>query len=764
MLKNICSITALNPFSRVLKHPSRANPEQKEMKDVLNHGFFILFILLFCTIITINFLFNISNIIMKNNTLIFVLACMAIITGFKRTSMTENPFFTTYQTPFEVPPFDKIDTNHYLPAFHEGIKQDNEDIDKIVNNAGAPTFENTIYAFDRSGHLLTRVSKVFYNLKSANNNEQMQVIARQVDPLMSQHRDDIFLNEKLFLRIKAVYDKRNEMGLDSSQLRVTEKYYRDFERRGANLPADKKEELRKINAELSMLSLTFGENQLAETNKNFKLIIEDSADLAGLPVSIITGAAEEAATAGIKGWVFTLAKPSMIPFLQYANNRDLREKIYRGYFMRGNNGNANDNNDVVARIVNLRVKRAKLLGYDTYANYIIEDNMAKTPGNVYDFLNKLWTPALPNSKKEVAEMQKIIDREGGNFKLQPWDWWYYAEIVRKEKFDLDDSALRPYFSLSGVRDGMFMVANKLYGITFTQRTDLPVYVKDVETFEVKEADGSPLGILYLDYYPRDGKDAGAWCTDFRSAVTEKGKRIDPIVSLVCNFTKPSGNTPALLNWDEVTTLFHEFGHGLHALFTQGDYYRTAGSVPNDYVELPSQIMENWAGDPVVLKDYAKHYETGEIMPEELILKINNSGLFNQGFETVEYLAASILDMDFHTITDSLSLSVSDFEKASMNKIGLISEIIPRYRSTYFAHIFDGGYASGYYVYIWAAVLDADAFSAFRESGDVYNKELAARFRKYCLAESGDDEGMVQYNKFRGKDPSVEPLLKRRGLK
>ncbi|HEX2975398.1 MAG TPA: M3 family metallopeptidase, partial [Bacteroidales bacterium] len=519
-----------------------------------------------------------------------------------------------------------------------------------------------------------------------------------------------------------------------------------------------------LNAELSMLSLQFGENLLAETNKNFKLVIEDSADLDGLPESIRESAAAAATNAGVKGWVFTLDKPSWIPFLQYSTNRDLREKLYRGYFMRGDNGNANDNNEIVKKIVDLRAKKAHILGFPTYADYVIEENMAKTPVNVYDFLMKLWKPALPNSKKEVAEMQKIIDREGGSFKLQPWDWWYYAEKVRKEKYDLDDSQLRPYFKLSGVRDGMFMVANKLYGITFTQRTDLPVYEKDVEVFEVKEADGKPLGILYLDYYPRPGKGAGAWCTDFRSAITENGQRIDPVISVVCNFTKPSGSSPSLLTWDEVTTLFHEFGHSLHGLFTQGSYYRTAGSVPSDYVELPSQIMENWAGEPEVIRSYAKHYETGAPIPEELVSKIQKSSLFNQGFETVEYLAASLLDMDYHTVGDSLKVSVRDFEKDAMNKIGLIEEIIPRYRSTYFAHIFDGGYAAGYYVYIWAAVLDADAFSAFKESGDIYNQELAKKFRKYCLAESGDDEGMIQYNKFRGKDPSVEPLLKRRGLK
>ncbi len=698
------------------------------------------------------------------HTLIFAAACLLLASACKNNKVMDNPFFSEYNTPFGVPPFDKIDTTHYIPAFEEAIRQQKEEIEAIVNNPEAPDFNNTIYAFDRSGKLLTRVSYVFYNLNSANTNDQMQAIARRIDEPMTAHRDDIYLNEKLFERIKAVYDKRHELQLDSQQLRTTEKYYRDFERRGANLSAEKKDELRKLNAELSMLSLRFGENLLAETNKNFKLVIEDSADLAGLPAGVIASAAEAAKNAGVTGWLFKLDKPSMIPFLQYSEKRDLREKLYKGYFMRGNNGNQNDNNEIVSKLVNLRVQKAKLLGYNNYAEYVIDDNMAKTPGNVYDFLMKLWKPAVPNSKAEVAEMQKIINREGGNFKLMPWDWWYYAEKVRKEKFDLDDSALRPYLSLSNIRDGMFMVANKLYGITFTQRTDLPVYEKDVEVFEVKEADDSPVGILYLDYHPRDGKGAGAWCTGFRSAVTEDGKRIDPIVSLVCNFTRPAGDTPALLNWDEVTTLFHEFGHGLHSLFTEGNYYRVAGDVPNDYVELPSQIMENWAGDPEVLRSYAKHYQTGATMPEELIEKIQKSGLFNQGFETVEYLAASLLDLDFHTLTDPLGTSVGDFEKLSMSRIGLIEEILPRYRSTYFSHIFDGGYAAGYYVYIWAAVLDADAFAAFKESGDVYNPELAAKFRKYCLAESGYDEGMVQYEKFRGKQPAVEPLLKRRGLK
>ncbi len=706
-----------------------------------------------------------KHMIMKIQSLTLLTALMLLFAGCNSEKKRDNPFFSDYTTPFQVPPFDKIDSTDYLPAFMEGIKQHNAEIEAIINNTAAPDFANTILAFDKSGKLLTKVSKVFYNLNEAETNKQLQSIARQLSPVMSKHSDDIALNEKLFAKIKAVYEKRQELASDSQQLRVITKYFRDFERQGANLPPDKKDQLRKLNEELSMLTLTFGENLLAETNENFKLIITDKKDLEGLPQGVIDGAAETAKEKGMEGkWVFTLSKPSMIPFLQYAKNRDLREQIYRGYFMRGNNGNKNDNKDIVSKIVKLRVEKAKLLGFDSYAAYVVDENMAKTPANVNDFLAKLWTAALPVAKKEAAEMQKIIDREGGKFKLQSWDWWYYAEIIHKEKYSLDESELKPYFSLSGVRDGMFLVANKLYGISFTKRTDLPIFQKDVETFEVKEADGTHLGILYLDYYPRDGKRGGAWCTDFRAAGWENDKKVDPVISVTCNFTKPTADTPSLLSWDETTTLFHEFGHALHGLFTQGKYTRTAGNVPQDYVELPSQINENWAGEPEVLKAYARHYKTGEVIPDNLITKIQNSALFNQGFETVEYLAASILDMDYHELTDTTSVDVEKFESSSMNKINLIPEILPRYRTTYFAHIFGGGYAAGYYVYIWAAVLDADAFNAFKSSGDIYNKELAVKFRKFCLAESGDDEGMIQYRKFRGQEPSIDPLLSRRGLK
>jgi peptidyl-dipeptidase Dcp len=677
---------------------------------------------------------------------------------------TGNPFFAEYQTPFQVPPFDKIDTTHYMPAFIEGMKQQMQEIEAIVNNTAEADFENTILAYDKSGQMLTRVSRVFFNMNSANTNDQIQALARELSPMLSKHRDDIAMNEKLFQKIKAVYEKRNESKLDSSQIRVVEKYYRDFERNGANLSKEDQEKLRKINEELSSLSVKFSENILAETNKNFILVIDNEKDLEGLPQNAIDAAAEAAKAKEMEGkWVFGLSNPSWIPFLQYAKNRDLREKLYRGYFMRGNNGNENDNKEIVSKIAKLRFERANLLGYKTNAAYVIDDNMAKTPENVHEFLMKLWTAALPVAKNELKEMQKIIDREGGKFKLQAWDWWYYAEKLRKEKYDLDENELKPYFSLANVRDGMFQVATKMYGITFTQLTNLPIYHAEVETFQVKEADGSHLGILYLDYHPRASKRGGAWCTGFQSAGWLNDKKVDPIVSIVCNFTKPTADVPALLTWDETNTLFHEFGHALHSLFRNGKYDRTAGNVPRDYVELPSQVMENWAGEPGVLKTYAKHYQTGEVIPDALIEKIVKSSLFNQGFQTVEYLAASLLDLEYYGLTEPKLVDVEEFEKQAMDKIGLIPEILPRYRSTYFSHVFSGGYAAGYYVYIWAAVLDADAFDAFKETGDLYNKELADKFRKYCLAEVGEGEGMDQYRKFRGKDPAIEPLLKRRGL-
>lgn len=675
----------------------------------------------------------------------------------------KNPFFTEWTTPYGVPPFDEIRLEHYLPALQEGIKQHEAEIDAIVKNSEGPTFENTILALDKSGKLLNKVTGTFYPLNSADTDEEMQALAREVSPLMTQHSDNISMNPELFTRIKSVYDQRNELNLDKEQMRATEKYYEDFVRSGANLSLEDQEKLRKLNEELSKLSLQFGENLLAETNRNFKLVIDNEADLAGLPDDVIARAADDAKAAGEEGkWVFTLAKPSMLPFLQYAENRDLREKLYRGYFMRGDNDNEFDNKEIIKKIVKLRDERAELLGFNNHAEYVIDVNMAKTPEAVYEFLMQLWTPAMEMAKHDAKEMQAIIDREGGNFKLASWDWWYYAEKLRKQKFDLDEEALKPYFSLDNAKKGLFYVVEKLYGLKLEPR-DWPTYHEEAEVYEVLEADGSKLGVMYMDFHPRDGKRVGAWSTQFRDATYRDGERIPTIGTIVMNFTRPSGDTPALLSFEEVSTFFHEFGHALHGLFSDGPYDRTAGSVPRDFVELPSQIMEHWAAEPEVLKVYAKHYQTGEVIPDELIEKLEKSGTFNQGFETGEFVAAALLDMDYHTAENPDINDVRAFEKASMDRIGLIDEIIPRYRSTYFAHIFSGGYSAGYYVYYWAGVLDTDAFYAFKETGDIFNPEVAAKFRT-LLEKCGADDGMTVYKNFRGKEPSIEPYLEKKGLK
>ena len=676
-----------------------------------------------------------------------------------------NPFLSEYTTPFQVPPFDQIKNEHYMPAFEAGMAEQQAEIDAIVNNQETPTFENTILPFDKSGQILDRVSNVFFNLNECLTNDEMVAIAEEVLPMLSKHSDAIMMNPKLFERIDYVYQHRNEMGLDDQQIRVVEKYHQDFIRSGAGLPADKQEELSKINEQLSTLSLQFGNNLLKE-NANYKLVVENEADLAGLPQTSIDAAAEQAKNDSLEGkWVFTLSKPSLIPFLQFADNRDLREQIYKAYYNRGDNNNEFDNKKLVNEMCNLRVQKAKLFGFDNYADYVLDVNMAKDSKTVDKFLIDIFNPAQVLAKKELAEMQAIADKEGAGFKLEGWDWWYYAEKLRKAKYDFDENYIKPYLTVDNVRNGMFMAANKLYGITFTQNTNLPIYYPGVETYEVKEANGDFLGILYLDYYPRESKSGGAWCTSFRESGHDiKGNKIYPVVSLVMNFTPASGDTPALLTWDETETMWHEFGHSLHAFFSDGLYDRTCGNVPHDYVEMPSQIMENWVAEPEVIRLYAKHYQTGEPMPDSLINKIENSALFNQGFMTTELIAASILDMKYHELTEPQDLDVDAFEKQQMDAIGLMPEILPRYRSTNFAHIFNGGYSAGYYAYTWAEVLDKDAFNYFKTSGDLFNPELAASFRLNCLQECGNDEGMVQYRKFRGQDPDYEPYLKARGLK
>jgi len=675
----------------------------------------------------------------------------------------ENPFYKAYGTPFETPDFGKIQNKDYLPAFQEGIKKHELEIESIVNNPNAPDFDNTIVAMDRSGDLLANVSGVFFNMTSANTNEELQGIAKEVSPLLTTHYDNILLNEKLFKRVKTVWDQREQMGLNTEQAMLLEKTYKQFERGGANLPPDKQAQLREINKQLSLLSLQFGDNLLAETNK-FKLIIDNPEDLAGLPQFVIDAAAEAAKQDSLDGkWLFTLHAPSRYPFLQFSAKRELREKVLKAYINRGNNNDQYDNKAIASRIASLRVQKAQLLGYSTHADYILEENMAKNPQTVYAFLDKVWSAALPVAKQERADMQALIDAEGGNFKLEAWDWWYYAEKVRKQKYDLDEEALKPYFVLENVQATMFEVATKLFGITFVERNDISRYHPEVHTYEVKDADGSHLGILYMDFFPRASKEGGAWMNNYREQYLVGDSAVRPIIGMVCNFTKPSGNTPSLLTFEEVSTLFHEFGHALHGMLTQCTYRRISGtSVARDFVELPSQIMENWAADPEVMKMYGKHYKTGEQIPQVLIDKIQASKYFNQGFTTVEYMSACYLDMDWHTLKDTVQKEVIAFENASMSKIGLIPEIVVRYRSPYFAHIFAGGYSSGYYSYLWAEVLDADAFQAFKETS-LFDPATAKAFRDNILARGGTDDPMKLYVQFRGKEPDVNSMLKRKGL-
>jgi len=713
----------------------------------------------------------VCNLISKNyavKKLILLLAIAGVMVSCtknpKITNMM-NPFLTSYNTPFDVPPFDKIKNADYMPAFAEGMKVHNAEIDSIVRNPEAPTFANTIEALDRSGDLLGRVNIVFSGVKEANTNDSLNQIAETVAPQLSQHNDAIVMNEALFARVKAVYDQKDSLKLTPGQYRLLTETYKQFIRGGANLPVDKKEELKKVNEQLSVLDIKFDKNLLAETN-GFKLVIDNKEDLAGLPEAVVEGAAAEAKADGKDGkWVFTLQKPSWIPFLTYSDRRELREKLYKAMYNRCDNDNENDNKAIINQYINLRLKKANLMGYDSWASFILDDNMAKNPKNVYELLMKVWKPAIARAKEEAADMQALIDKEGGKFKLESWDWWYYSEKVRKEKFNLDEEQLRPYFKLDNVRDGAFMVANKLYGLTFTKLENMPVYHPDCQAFEVKDADGSLIGILYMDYYARNSKKGGAWMNNYREQyVNKQGNEIRPVVSNTFNFPKPVGDAPSLLSFDDVETMFHEFGHGLHGLLSKCTYRMTSGTnVSRDFVELPSQVMEHWAAEPEVLKMYAKHYKTGEVIPQELIDKIVKAGKFNQGFMTTEIIAAALLDMDYHTITAPENINVNDFEKKAMDKIGLIKEIIPRYRSTYFAHVFSWGYSAGYYAYTWAEVLDADAFEAYKETGDIFNQTVARSFRKNILERGNTDEPMKLYLNFRGKEPGIEPLLKNRGL-
>lgn len=697
---------------------------------------------------------------MKNLIFAAAMSCMVCACG-QQAADTDNPFLSEFETPYGTPDFNRIKVEHYEPAFLKGIKQQNEEIKAIVENPDEPSFENTIVALDNSGEILARVSGVFFALTEADTNDEMMALEAKIAPMLSEHSDNIFLNQELYKRVAAVHaqEEAGKIQLTTEQHYLLDKYYKEFIRSGAGLDAQKQERLREINKQLSTLTIEFGNHVLADNN-DYLLVVDKKEDLAGLPDAVIAGAAQEAKAHGKDGkWVFTLQESSRTPLLQYAQNRELRKNIYQAYTSLGNRGNANDNKEVLKKVLALRLEKAQLMGFHNFAEYQLADNMAKNPKNALDLLYGLWEYSIKNAKAEAAELQKIMDREGKGEKLEAWDWWYYAEKLRQEKYDLNEDAIKPYFSQEDVHNGLCTVVNKLYGITLTPCDSISVYNKDVKTYIVKDADGSLLGVFYSDYMPRASKRSGAWMSNFR----EQQEGVRPLIYNVASFTKPAGDLPSLLTIDEARTMYHEFGHALHGLLTQCKYKGVSGtSVAQDFVELPSQIMEHWAVSPEVLKMYAKHYQTREAIPDSLIAKIENQALFNQGFMTTELLAAAILDMEMHCLTTMEGFDVLQFEKQLMDKLGLIPQIAPRYRSTYFNHIM-GGYAAGYYSYIWAERLDTDAFEAFKEHG-LFDQATATSFRKNILEKGGSDDPMKLYVTFRGAEPSLDALLKTRGLK
>lgn len=694
-----------------------------------------------------------------------IIMASVIFTSCDMKEKSDNPLLNEFETPFGVPPFEQIRPEHYKPAYLKAFEEQKAVIRKIVTSKEEATFENTIKELEYSGTLLTKVSRIFGALNSAHTNDSLQAINMEMAPLLSKHRDDINLNDTLFLRVKSVFENMDKFNLTDEEKKILDDTYKGFVRSGAELSPADKNKLRKINEEMSLLTVKFGQNLLAETN-NFTLLIDKEEDLAGLPEGIVAQAAATAEKMDQKGkWAFTIQYPIMEPFLKYAENRELRKQIFTAYFMKGDNDNGYDNKEIIARIARLRLDRANLLGYRSYADFALERNMAKTPERVLDFLVQVWEAALPVAKAEVAAQQQIINKEGGKFKLEPWDWWYYTEKIKKEKYNLDDELTRPYFQIENVIDGMFFVANRLYNLDFTKRTDIPKYHPDVLTFEVTR-DNAHVGVLMIDNYPRSSKRGGAWCGAYRGQSRDRnGNMIHPVVTMVTNSTPPSADKPSLLTPDEANTLFHEFGHALHQLLSNSTYPGVSGtSVARDFVELPSQIMEHWVLEPEVLREYAKHYQTGEVIPAEIIDKLDKAGKFNMGFTTVEFLAAALLDMEYHIITEPADINIREFEKKVLDKYGLIPEIKPRYRSTYFNHIWNSGYAAGYYSYYWSEMLDADAFLAFKETGDIFNREVAARFENEILSKGGTRDPLDMYIAFRGKEPGIDALLKNRGLK
>lgn len=671
-----------------------------------------------------------------------------------------NPFFAGEWTEnYGIPPFDKIKDEHFIPAIEEGIAQQNKEIEAIVNSRSVPNFENTITAYVNSGDFLYRVSAVFSNLSSSDLTETRAELQKKISPMLSSHSNTITLNEALFAKIKSVYDNQDKMNLSKEETRLLKKIFDNFARSGANLDAAAKVKYKELSERQTVLTMQYGNNLLKE-NAAFLLVIDKEADLAGLPKGAVAAAAEMAKAKGMEGkWAFNLSYSSYVSFMTYAKNRDLRQKMFEGYSSRCMGDGETNNKAIVEELANLRVERAKLLGYDSHAAYVLDKNMAKEPKNVYDLIETLWNPSIALANTELADMKKLLAKDGIKGDFKAWDWWYYADKVRAKKYALDENMTKPYFEVNNVREGIFTLLNKLFGVKFETIADAPKSHPDMTAYKVTDVDGSMLGVLTLDLHPRATKRGGAWCSSFRSQEYKNGKRVHPIVPVVCNFTAATADGPALLSIDEASTFFHEMGHAIQGLLGNVKLNGLSGT-SRDFVELPSQILEEWAMHPEFLKIYAKHYQTGEVIPDELIAKMKNSSKFNKGFELSEFLAAAYLDMDYHTLVEKTDFKTIDFEKRSMEKLGLINEIIPRYRSTYFTHIFSGGYASGYYGYKWADVLVADAFQAFVETGDIFNPEMSMKLRKDILEPWGTTSEMDMYIAYRGKEADMKYLMSR----
>ena len=698
---------------------------------------------------------------MKKTSILFLFTVFCSIQNIQ-TYAEMNPFFSEFKTPYKIPPFELIQDEHYKPAFYRAMESHLNEVDAITSNIDSPSFTNTIIALEKSGKDLDVVSSTFFNLQSSNTNDIMDEIAAEIGPKLSGHYDAIYLNKELFNRVKSVYNTSSELDLNTEQLRLISEMYKDFIRSGAQLNEESMSVLTEINQELSSLTIQFDQNLLKETNEGYQLIISDVEQLDGLPKDIINQAKKLAQSEGHDGqWLFKPTRVSMYPFLTYSTQRDLRQKLYTSYTKRGNNDNEYDNKAIAINIANLRLKRAKILGYASHADFVLDNTMAQTTDRVKDLLDRVWSPGLETAKKEAAEMQKMIEDEGDTFELAAWDWWYYSEKIRQLKYDFSEEEAKPYFSQAKVLQGAFDVATKLFDITFEERFDLPKYRENIRTFEVKDLEGNPIGVFYTDYTLRSNKGGGAWMNSFVDQSKFDGIEL-PVVMNTCNFPPPNEDGISLLSFEQVETLFHEFGHALHGLLSDVNYPSLSGtSVKRDYVEFPSQMMENWAIQPEVLASYAKHYQTNEIIPQELITKITNAAKFNQGFATTEYVAASYLDMAWHMEEQQIE-DANRFEQETLNELGLISQIATRYRSTYFSHIFAGGYSMGYYSYLWTEVLEADAFVPFSEKG-IFHKETADKLKKYVYSSGNSDDLMTQYIRYRGSEPNIEALLKKRGF-